>query len=190
MDTKSVDEKLTLNSFNYNSINPFIQEAVVHIKESNSKSKMAGIGNLQVLDEDSGELKNQRILYLKNTKQVEDKQEWYKMYFGSISRFFHLSKSTGLLWEYLIKNISYNNDRVCIDIASVVDETGMTRSCVYKCLVRLLEAQFIAKAEKKNCYFINPGIAFKGERITLIQEYVLKQDKILTDPIKKKIENK
>ena len=53
----------------------------------------------------------------------------------------------------------------------------MSRTGCYRALLQLLEVGIIAKADQEGCYFINPTIAFKGDRITLIKQYILNKEK-------------
>lgn len=143
---------------------------VEHISEKRYR-KASGIKWEQVLNEDTGELEKRQNLILGQQKKV-DKQEWYKLFNGTIMRFYGLTKATMEVFEYIMKNIQYGNDRICIPPSDIITQTGMALSTYYRCMVQLLNAQIIAKAEKEGCYYINPAIAFKGDRITIVEQYI------------------
>lgn len=151
-------------------MNPYISEVIEYISEKKYRKKI-GHKWEQVLNEDTGELEKRQNLILGQQKKV-DEQEWYKVYDGAIQRFYGLSKSTTTVFQYIMKNIQYGNDRICIPPSDIITQTGMALSTYYRCIVQLLNVQIIAKAEKDGCYYINPAIAFKGERITIVEQYI------------------
>lgn len=169
------ETKLTFKAYKYHTENPFISEVIEHISDKRYR-KAVGCTYQQVLNEESGELENQKIFVLGEQKKV-DKQEYYKVFYGAIKNFFQLSKSTMTLFEYIMTNICYSHDRICILSGDVKEKIGMSRSGCYRGILQLLEAGVIAKADQEGCYFINPTIAFKGDRITLIKQYILNKEK-------------
>lgn len=172
MESKDTNQVLNLDSFSYNSINPFINQIMLHITENKTSATASAVGTKEVLNEKTGELEPMKMLFLKKITKITDHQEFCKVYLGSFKHFFHLPNSAVNLLEYIMTNIQYGSDRICLHVATVVDETGFTKSGIYKSIIKLLSANIIAKADKRNCYFINPSVLFKGERITLINEFV------------------
>lgn len=163
-------KKSSIKEFGYNDINPYIPAVVEHISEKRYR-KASGIKWEQVLNEDTGELEKRQNLILGQQKKV-DQQEWYKVYNGTIKKFYGLNPATMEVFEYVMKNIQYSSDRICIPPSDVITQTGMGVSTYYRSIVQLLNAQIIAKAEKEGCYYINPAIAFKGDRITIVEQYI------------------
>ena len=179
---KDSRNKSSIKEFNYNNSNPYLPAVVEHISEKKYR-KASGVKWEQVLNEDTGELEKRQNLILGTQKRV-DSQEWYKVFNGSIMRFYGLGKNTMEVFGYIMKNIQYSNDRICIPPSDVVTQTGMALSTYYRCIVQLLNAQVLAKAEKEGCYYINPAIAFKGDRITLVTQYIkdTKEQPRMKDP--------
>lgn len=158
---------LNFNVLPYNSTNPFINQVVDSIKTKNSK-KTIGTQWREVLDQTTGELKKEQILVLGENKKV-DQAEWYKMYNSSIASFYDLPKSCMKIFDFIMKTINFDEDKVCLHPKKLEQELNLSIVTVYKALSLLIDRKIIAKADTPTCYFINPNIAFKGDRILLIQ---------------------
>lgn len=158
---------LSFNVLPYNSTNPFINQVVDSIKTKNSK-KTIGTQWREVLDQTTGELKKEQILVLGENKKV-DQAEWYKMYNSSIASFYDLPKSCMKIFDFIMKTINFDEDKVCLHPKKLEQELNLSIVTVYKALSLLIDRKIIAKADTPTCYFINPNIAFKGDRILLIQ---------------------
>ncbi len=81
------------------------------------------------------------------------------------------------LFEYIMSNICYSHDRICILPGDVKEKLNLSRSGCYRGILQLLEAGVIAKADQEGCYFLNPTVAFKGDRITLIKQWILNKER-------------
>ncbi len=169
------DTKLTFKDYIYHTENPFLSEVIEHISDKRYR-KAVGHKFQQVLNEGTGELEDQKVFILGEQKQV-DKQEYYKVFYGAIKTFFQLSKGTMSLFEYIMTSITYSHDRICILHGDVKEKIGMSRSVCYRSVLQLLEVGIIAKADREGCYFINPTIAFKGDRIMLVREYYMSKER-------------
>lgn len=169
--TNETTRKLT--DFNYHSQNPFIQEVAQYI--SNIKYRKAiGSKYQQVLNEDTGELENQKVLVL-GDKTTVDKQQYYKVFYGSIKSFFGLSSNSMKLFEYIMEQIAHGKDKICLPLGDAMETTKMPRTSMYRATIQLLDVGIIAKADREGCYYINPTVAFKGDRVRLVKEYVLSE---------------
>lgn len=169
------DTKMTFKDYIYHTENPFISDVIEHISDKRYR-KAVGHKFQQVLNEGTGELEDQKVFILGEQKQV-DKQEYYKIFYGAIKTFFQLSKGTMALFEYIMTSITYSHDRICILHGDVKEKIGMSRSVCYRSVLQLLESGIIAKADREGCYFINPTIAFKGDRITLVKQYYMSKER-------------
>ena len=167
--------EMGLNNYPFHSSNPFISGIVEDIATKKTR-KVAGFKFQDVLNEDTGELDKQTMLVLGTRKEV-DKAEFAKLYRNSFVMFYGLSKSSLDLMDYITENIRYNNDRICIVIIDVVEQKGMGYSTVYRSITQLIEKKLLAKADMTGCYYINPQIFFKGDRIILLNEYIKKDAK-------------
>lgn len=162
-------ESMTKTKHQYNSYNPFIEQVITHI-ESAKRRKVSGWKWQEVRKGD--ELVNEPMLVLGDIKKV-DTQEFYKVYIGEIKSFLGLSKNSMIMFEYIMKNIQYGKDKICMNAHIVKSEMGMAETTMHRCLNQLLDKQVVARAEMPGCYYINPQIAFKGERFTIVKQYVM-----------------
>jgi len=160
-------KELGFNVLPYNSTNPFVQQMVESVETKTSK-KTIGTQWRNVLDETTGELKKEQILVLGENRKVE-KSEWYKMYYSSIASFYDLPKSCMKIFDFIMKNIPYGSDKICLHPKKLENELDISLVTVYKALALLINRKILAKADTPTCYFINPNIAFKGDRLLLIQ---------------------
>lgn len=167
--------KVTLKSYKYHGENPFIDQVIEHIHTKKYR-KAVGSKVQEVLNEETGVLEQQKVLVL-GKQQTVDSQEFYKVYQGQIKSFFKLSSNTMKLFEYIMQNIPYSKDRICLYQPDVTDKLKMSRTTAYRAILQLLEGGIIARADSDNCYFINPIVAFKGDRITLVTQYIKEQEK-------------
>ena len=124
----------------------------------------------------TGELEQQTLTVFGEKKQL-DSQAYYKMYDDQIQKFFGLSKNSMKLFNYIMKNISYNKHRVCLTSDTLMTDLDIAKGTAFRSITQLLEAGIIARAERDNCYFINPTIAFKGDWLMMIKEYILDKGK-------------
>jgi len=172
--------EMGLTNYPFHSSNPFITGVVDDIVAKRTR-KVAGFKFQDVVDQDTGEVNTQTMLVLGTRKEV-DKAEFAKLFRNSFVMFYGLSKSSLDLMDYITENIRYNNDRICIVIVDVVEQKKMGYSTVYRSITQLIEKKLLAKADMTGCYYINPQIFFKGDRIILLNEYIKKDAK--NKPIK------
>lgn len=170
MSTK-IDKQNKTQEFEYNSTNPFLASIVEHIQDSKHR-KIAGHSFLDVVDKTTGNVNKQKVLVL-GDQRIVDKQEYAKVYMGEIGRFFGLSKKALLLLDYIMKNIKYGDDKICLYYPDVQERLGLIRSTMYSAIAQMLQAQIIAKASTNGCYYINPAVVFKGERIAIVKQFIM-----------------
>jgi hypothetical protein len=163
-----------LKQYPYNTTNPFMSDVVTHIT-SKKVRKAVGHTYQDVLNYETGELEKQKILVLGESKEL-DKQLYYKTYYDSIKSFFGLSKAALSIFDYIMRNIKKDNDKICLVVSDILDEVEISSATVYRGLAQLIEANIIAKTTFDACYYINPNIAFKGDRIAVVKQYFLKKE--------------
>ncbi|MES2382428.1 MAG: replication/maintenance protein RepL [Bacteroidota bacterium] len=167
--------EMGLTNYPFHSSNPFLSGIVDDIVVKKTR-KAAGFKFQDVVDQDTGEVNTQTMLVLSTRKEV-DKSEFAKVFRNQFAMFYGLSKSSLDLMDYISDNIRYNNDRICIVIVDVVEQKKMGYSTVYRSITQLIEKKLLAKADMTGCYYINPQIFFKGDRIILLNEYIKKDAK-------------
>lgn len=157
----------------FHTYNPFIEDVVEHITET-KRRKVSGWKWEGIVDEDTGEVTKRPMLVLGDIK-VLDSAAFYKVYIGEIKSFFGLSNSSMEIFEYIMNNIKYDSDKICVTVDIIRSDKSMAKSTIYRAIDQLLDKKVIAKADMPGCYYINPKVAFKGDRITLVKQYVREQ---------------
>lgn len=171
-------ETTSLQQYPYHSHNPFMEDVVNHINTVR-KRKVSGLKYQEVIT-DGGEVRTEPMLVLGDIKEV-DKQNYFKLYNGAIQEFFGLSMASMKLFDYIMNNIQYHKDKICLVVSDVMEGCSLSKSTVYRCIVNLIEAKIIAKADNISCYYINPNFAFKGDRITIVKQFVRKKQQGLIE---------
>jgi hypothetical protein len=71
-----------------------------------------------------------------------------------------------------------SKDQVLFDLKDCMKFTGYnSKQSVYLGVSELLKNNFIARTPKAYTFFINPSIFFNGNRLVMVNEYVVQQDK-------------
>lgn len=169
MSTETTNRNKTIE-FHYNSTNPFIAPIVEHVYDSKSR-KIIGHSWQDVIDKGSGEINKQKILVLGEQK-VLDNQQYCKLYMGQMRSFFGLSKKTLITLEYIMDNIKYGEDKICLYYPDLQQKLGLIRSTMYGCINQLLKVGILARANTPACFYINPAVVFKGDRIAIVQQFI------------------
>lgn len=171
MSPKTENENKTKEmEYQYNSSNPFLAPIVEHIEDSKHR-KVIGQSFQDVIDKPTGAISKQKILVLGEQKVV-DNEQYCKLYMGQIRSFFGLSKKALMMLQYIMDNIKYSDDKICLYYPHLQESLGLIKSTMYGCVNQLLKAGIIARASTPGCYYINPAVVFKGDRIAIVQQFV------------------
>lgn len=169
--------------------NPWINDLSMTIKKGSQITAMGRSSKL--IDASSGELLSSDVAMV--SKKIIDKEEFIKVFENGISNIFDLSKAARDLFRIILK--IYLDQKMVGERVYLSDKTlsdaGYNRTRVTKnnALNQLMEAGFIAKvAKENNWFFINPNMFYKGNRLTLIEQYAIKgtdeADKMLEEQLK------
>ncbi len=172
--------------------NPWAQSLSQVIKRGN---KLTGVGKVQnMVDTRTGEITTDTVAMF--SRKVIDRTEFVKIFEGGISNLFDLNKSAkdlfrAVLTIYLEQKNSA--ERVYLHQA-VLEEVGYKRSrqTYIQALNTLLNKEFLASVEgQPNMYWMNPNFFYKGDRMTIVQDYAIKGTKSGDDMSKemKKLES-
>lgn len=179
--------------------NPFVPDLV----DSTSKSiKMRTKGHamqvgesgfvaqkMGLFDQKSGDILEDQSLVIAVKKAV-DTEEFVKIFVGGLTALFDLSKrayevATCLMKSYNHGQLSGVNDLIYFNHKEAQDQGyGRKYQTFRSALNELIAAQFMAPAAKgRDWFWINPTLFYRGDRVTVINQYVLNQDcKIVPDP--------
>lgn len=173
--------------------NPWLKDLTLTIK---TKNKISAIGkNKKLIDATTGEILDESIAIV-HKKEV-DKEEFVKVFSSAISGMFELSKTAQDMFKIILQiylEQNFQADRVYIS-ETTLKKFGYTKTKTTRqnAINQLLDKKFIALMEGEiNWYWINPNMIYKGDRLTLVQDYVIKGTKSaeLQKKIISNIENK
>jgi hypothetical protein len=110
-------------------------------------------------------------------RQIEvDEQQFTKIYLSNFSAFFDLKSQAIKVFGYIMTKLVPKQDMFIFLMDDCLEYTGYKgESSVFIGLGSLVEAGIIARGPADNLYFINPMIAFNGDRVTFAKTYVKKQ---------------
>lgn len=170
-------EKLTIRDFEKNKENPFIKQAVEKIEKSVVKKYKNTSGTsksaiLQAVDSE-GEL----VGHTSFISQIEvDEEQFTKFYLNNFSQFFDLKPSAIKVFGYIMTVLVPKKDEFVFILEDCLEYTNYkSHKSVHQGLAELLKANIIARGRTEYFYFINPMVAFNGDRITFAKTYVKKQ---------------
>lgn len=178
--------ELTIRDFEKNKENPFLKQAVEQVNKSLVKkyrtaSKTGEKAILKAFDENTGEI----LGHTQFVRQIEvDEEQFTKFYLSNFSRFFDLPPSAIKVFGYIMSVLIPKKDMFYFILDDCLTYTGYkSHKSIHQGLAFLLKAQIIARGNTEFIYFINPMVAFNGDRITFAKTYVKKQkSKIKIDP--------
>lgn len=178
-------EMKKLTDFEKNTENPFIKQAVEQVQQNVVKKyKTAGSTDkkaiLQAYDQTTGEI----LGHTQFIRQIEvDEQQFAKLYLSNFSAFFDLKPQAIKVFGYILNQLVPNKDEFIFDREECMEYTGYkSDKSVFIGLTSLLNNDIIARGKTDYRYYINPMIAFNGNRITFAKTYVKKQKKNSIDP--------
>lgn len=176
-------EKLTIRDFEKNKENPFLKEAVDQIQQNIVKKYKNTSGSsrnaiLQAVNSD-GEM----VGHTSFIQQIEvDEQQFTKLYLSQFSAFWELKQNGIKVFGYIMTKLTPKQDLFSFFIDECMDYTGYkSHKSIHEGLAQLLKSKIIARGRTEHFYFINPMIAFNGDRVTFAKTYV-KKTKAKIDP--------
>ena len=179
-----MSEKISLLDFAKNKENPFLKEAVEQIQQSIVKKYKNTSGSsrnaiLQAVNSD-GEL----VGHTSFIQQIEvDEEQFTKIYLSQFSAFWNLKTQAIRVFGYIMTKLVPKQDLFSFFLDECMEYTGYkSEKSVYIGLASLLQNQIIARGRNDSHYFINPMIAFNGDRVTFAKTYVKKQKGKIVDP--------
>lgn len=166
-----------LSSYDFNEENPFLKQAVEQVqknvvKKYKTASRTGEKAILRAVD-DNGEI----LGHTQFIRQIEvDEQQFAKLYLSNFTAFFDLKPPAIKVFGYILNQLVPNRDEFMFLLEDCIKYTGYkTKASVFQGLGQLVENEIIARGKTDFLYFINPMVAFNGNRITFAKTYVKKQ---------------
>jgi len=157
--------------------NPFVEKAIEKVnghlvKKYKTASKTGEKAILQAVDHTTGEVLGHTTF----VRQIEvDEDKFTKLYLSQYSAFFDLKNQGIKVFGYIMTKLIPKQDMFSFFIKEALEYTGYkTRESLYQGLAQLVKAEIIARGPSDSHYFINPLVAFNGDRVTYAKTYVKK----------------
>ena len=173
-----------IRSFEKNKENPFLKEAIEQIQSGIVKKYKNTSGSsrnaiLQAVNSD-GEL----VGHTSFIQQIEvDEEKFTKIYLSQFSAFFELNQQGIKVFGYIMTKLTPKQDMFIFLMDECREYTGYkNHRSVHQGVFALLENKIIARGPSDSLYFINPMIAFNGDRVSFTKTYVKKQKGKVIDP--------
>ena len=137
--------------------NPFLTE--LFLKESTRLTKIQDT-NLNITDS-TGDIKG-KVVYAK--EHNVDRTPFVKLF--EFDFLLNIGKSGLTMFVYLGNHgIKYGREQVIILMEDVISRTTYnSESSIYKGLAALVKSKVLARTSSPNIFWLNPAIAYKGER--------------------------
>lgn len=171
--------------FNKNKTNPFIEKAIDEINNNIVKKYQNATGTdqravLQAIDPKTGELLGHTTF----VRQIEvDEEKFTKLYLSNFSAFWDLGTQAIKIFGYIMTKLVIGQDMFIFLLEDCLEYTGYkNHRSIHQGLTNLLKAEIIARGPADNLYFINPLVAFNGNRVTYAKTYVKKVKKLEINP--------
>lgn len=183
-----ISQESRLSKYPINKENPFLKQAVEQVEKAVIRKWKNTAGSdakaiLSVVDNDTAEIVGQTTFM----RKIEvDEDQFAKLYLSQFQAFFDLTTAGIRVFGYIMTCMKPRKDMILFDREECLEYTKYKGvESVYRGLTELLKAGIIARGKTDNLYFINPLIAWNGDRVRFVNEYVKKQKKAkkqLDDP--------
>lgn len=182
---KSKEKKPQLRQYQFNKENPFINQAIKQVKNNIVKkyktaTKTGEKAILKAYDENTGEV----LAHTQFIRQVEvDEDKFAKLYLNNFEAFFDLKNNAVKVFGYILNQLTPNKDEFIFLMDDCLEFTKYkTKTSIFDGLAQLIENGIIARGKTDFMYYINPMVAFNGNRISFTKTYVKKKKKSV-DPM-------
>lgn len=158
--------------------NPFVDRAIEEINGNITKKYRTASGYdekavLHAVDPKTGE----SLGHTTFIRQIEvDEEKFTKIYLSQFQAFWDLGKQAIRVFSYIMTRLVPGQDQFIFLKNECLTHTGYKhKNSIFIGLGQLLESEIIARGPADTIYYINPLIAFNGNRVTFAKSYVKKQ---------------
>lgn len=165
-----------LSDFEKNETNPFIEKAIDDVQISRKYKSASGTDQraiLHAVNPETGELLGHTTFI----RQIEvDEERFTKLYLSQFESFWDLPKNSIRVFGYIMSKMKPKNDKVEFRLSECMEVTKYsTKKPIYEGLAALIASGIIARGYNEYVYFINPLVAFNGDRVSYIKTYIKKK---------------
>jgi hypothetical protein len=171
----------SIRKYEKNKENPFLKEAIQQINSGIVKKYKSTSGTtknaiLQAINSEGEVMGHTSFI-----QQIEvDEEKFTKLYLSQFSAFFELKNQGIKVFGYIMTKLIPKNDNFMFFLDECMEFTGYrNHRSIHQGITSLLENNIIARGRTEYDYFINPMVAFNGDRVTFAKTYVKKQKNII-----------
>lgn len=172
------NENRKVSDFPMNIENPFLKEMIQDMEPAHRR-RLVTPTNKEVVQTVYNDKSGEVIGHTAFMQYVEvDDHQFAKLYLNNIAAFWDLPKPAIRVFSYIMTTIKPNQDKVYFLLDECIEYTGYkSKTMVFTGLAALLENKIIARGRTFFEFFINPLVAFNGNRITFAKTYIKKKIK-------------
>ena len=145
------------------------------------KGSVNAVGSVDIIDRNTGEVVSgaeENRVFVKRERVDDD--IFVKLYSDRIKAMFNLSHPAIKIFGYFLHIMqrpeNINRDVVYLDMKDCQEFCGYkTHPMIYTGLKELVVNGFIARHPRQNHFYVDPNVAFNGNRIVVMEEYVRKE---------------
>lgn len=164
-----------LSKFQRNETNPFLEKAIqdVQITKKYKTGTTERRAILNAVHPETGEILGHTMFL----RQIEvDEEQFTKVYLSQFESFWELSKSAIRVFGYIMTKMKPKSDKIEFRVSECMEYTKYsTKKPIYEGLAGLISAKILARGYNEYTYFINPLVAFNGDRVSYVKTYVKKR---------------
>jgi intergrase/recombinase len=176
--------QFALGKYEMNNKNPFLEQALTEmqngfVKKYRNATNTDERAILQAYDPKTGE----SLGHTSFVRQIEvDEEQFTKLYLSNFSAFFDLGTQGIRLFGYIMTKLIIGQDLFIFILNDAMKYTKYTsKSSIFIGIGQLLKAGIIARGPQEGIFYINPLVAFNGNRVTFAKSFVKKQNKKVLD---------
>ncbi|WP_312738058.1 replication/maintenance protein RepL [Atlantibacter hermannii] len=158
--------------------NPFLPAASENTKTGVKRITGSQKDRMMVINQNTGEVVSGGVGFW-HCKEV-DRSQFLKLYINGVKAISGLSAAGTKVFEILYRTMQEHKDKdqIYLSFNSInQDITKISRATFSRGVTDLIKNKFIAESQIPSLYFINPDFIFNGDRLSFVNEYILKGSK-------------
>lgn len=166
---------LRITDYPKNERNPFIENAIQQINNHTVTKRQYMVptnGDVRraIVNRDTGEIDGETA-FLKMVKVDEEK--FAKVFLTGFASWGEINASASKVFAYILNQLRPGSDRFIFRLDECQEQCGYkSRKPIFRGLANLLQLGIIARTKYEYEYFINPLVAFNGNRVTFATQYI------------------
>ena len=149
--------------------NPFLEKTIEEVKPIKKRKFLSTDDqrlNEQLINTETSEVVQNTFYKL----EVVDESRFAKFYISNLANHYDLTASAQRVLNYILTILKPNKSDFYFDIEESLQYTKYkSERSIHNGLRELVFKEIIAKSYRTNFYFINPTVAFNGDRVAFVK---------------------